>query len=45
MPAPTHYMDKEELRDQPAFPVKVVGHDNFEVSILMQIDCYVLYSF
>ncbi|KAI5980389.1 hypothetical protein F5J12DRAFT_789314 [Pisolithus orientalis] len=31
MPAPTHCMDKEELEDQPAFSVKVVGHDKFKV--------------
>ena len=42
---PTHYVDKEELEDQPAFSVKVVGHENFEICILMQIDCWVLYYF
>ncbi|KAI6145843.1 hypothetical protein BKA82DRAFT_4016052 [Pisolithus tinctorius] len=31
MPAPTHCVDKEELEDQPAFSVKVVGHDKFKV--------------
>ncbi|KAI6144096.1 hypothetical protein BKA82DRAFT_32588 [Pisolithus tinctorius] len=31
MPVPTHDMDKEELEDQLAFPVKVVGHDKFKV--------------
>ena len=41
----THYVDGEELEDQPAFPVKVVGHDNLKVYLLMQIDCYILYRF
>jgi len=41
----THYVDGEELEDQPAFPVKVVGHDNLKVCLLMQIDCYILYRF
>ncbi|KIO06947.1 hypothetical protein M404DRAFT_24093 [Pisolithus tinctorius Marx 270] len=31
MPAPTHCVDEEELEDQPAFSVKVVGHDKFKV--------------
>ncbi|KAI6010847.1 hypothetical protein F5J12DRAFT_781821 [Pisolithus orientalis] len=38
MPAPTHNMDKEELEDQPAFPVKVVGHDKFKVVASMAND-------
>ncbi|KAI5996842.1 hypothetical protein F5J12DRAFT_785265 [Pisolithus orientalis] len=38
MPAPTHCMDEEELEDQPAFSVKVIGHDKFKVVVSMAND-------
>ncbi|KAI6008313.1 hypothetical protein F5J12DRAFT_892293 [Pisolithus orientalis] len=38
MPVPTHNVDEEELEDQLAFPVKVVGHDKFKVVTSMAND-------
>ncbi|KAI5986090.1 hypothetical protein F5J12DRAFT_787282 [Pisolithus orientalis] len=38
MPVPTHCMDEEELEDQPAFSVKVVGHEKFKVVMSMAND-------